>query len=77
MLLSLTYIVLRRDLKSENLLLCSNGYLKMADFGFAKSLPLGQKTYTLCGTPEHLALELVNQSGHTRAVDWYFCGCLI
>lgn len=42
----------------------------MADFGFAKRLPVGQKTYTLCGTPEYLAPELVKQSGHTSAVDW-------
>ena len=46
------------------------GYVKMADFGFAKKLPTGQKTNTLCGTPEYLAPELVTQSGHTRAVDW-------
>lgn len=46
------------------------GYVKMADFGFAKKLPMGQKTNTLCGTPEYLAPELVTQSGHTRAVDW-------
>ena len=45
-------------------------YLKIADFGFAKKLPPGQKTNTLCGTPEYLAPELVTQAGHTRAVDW-------
>lgn len=43
----------------------------MADFGFAKKMPVGQKSYTLCGTPEYLAPELVTQSGHNRAVDWY------
>ena len=58
------------DLKPENLLLSTDGYLKLADFGFAKKLAANQKTYTLCGTPEYLAPELVTQSGHTAAVDW-------
>ena len=43
----------------------------MADFGFAKRLSPGVKTYTLCGTPEYLAPELVSQSGHARPVDWH------
>ena len=60
----------RSDLKPENLLIDATGYVKMADFGFAKKLPPGQKTGTLCGTPEYLAPELVTQAGHTRAVDW-------
>lgn len=63
-----------RDLKPENLLIDRNGYLRVADFGFAKRLVGSSKTTTMCGTPEYLAPEIVMQLGHTRAVDW--CGGL-
>ena len=64
-----------RDLKPENLLLCSNGYLKVADFSFVKRLR-GGKTQTLCGTPAYLAPEQIVRAGHDRAVDWWALGVL-
>jgi serine/threonine protein kinase len=69
--------VIHRDLKPENVLIGRDGYCKLTDFGFAKSVLPGERTYTLCGTPEYIAPEVLLNKGHGRAVDWWTLGVLI
>ncbi|KAJ1463315.1 kinase-like domain-containing protein [Pelagophyceae sp. CCMP2097] len=64
-----------RSLKPENLLVDAGGHIKLADFGMAKVVP--DRTYTLCGTPEYCAPEVVANAGHGRSVDWWGLGILI
>ncbi|KAI8440347.1 hypothetical protein MSG28_001684 [Choristoneura fumiferana] len=67
--------IVHRDIKPENVLVDMNGYLKVCDYGFCKVLK--KKTWTLCGTPEYLAPEVILSKGYSFPVDWWALGVLI
>ena len=64
-----------RDLKPENILIDGKGYCVLVDLGFAKIVV--DKTYTLCGTPEYLAPEIILSKGHDKGVDYWALGVLV
>eukprot|EP00924_Labyrinthula_sp_SR-Ha-C_P003374 augustus_masked-scaffold_15-processed-gene-7.75-mRNA-1 protein AED:0.54 eAED:0.55 QI:0/-1/0/1/-1/1/1/0/695 len=77
--------IIFRDLKPENILLDAKGFLRLADFGFAKKIDLkaGERTYTMQGTAEYISPELLdgnkihNNTGHDYRVDYWALGVLI
>ena len=66
--------IIYRDLKPENILFDENGYVKLTDFGVAKEI--SGKTFTLCGTPNYLAPEVVLKKGYSFPADWWSLGVL-
>ena len=67
-----------RDLKPENILLDSKGHVKLTDFGLSKILEDEKdKAFTLCGTPQYLAPEVLLRQGYDKAVDWWSLGCVM
>ena len=74
-----------RNLKPENILINSRGYLVLISLGLAKKIPFvvpGEelkffKSFTLCGTAEYLAPEIVLCAGHDQGVDLWALGVLL
>ncbi len=66
------------SLKPENVLIDQNGYIRITDFGLSKTnIKANTGAYSVCGTPEYLAPEILMKMGHGKAADWWTLGAII
>ena len=68
--------IAHRDIMPENIVIASDGYLKVCDFGTAKKLERHERAHTLCGAAEYCPPEMVQSSTHGREVDLWKLGLL-
>jgi len=81
LILALEYLhqndVIYRDIKTENILLSSEGHIVLTDFGLSKELSQSMRTTTLCGTPVYLPPEMLLKQEYGKAVDFWSLGVLL
>jgi serine/threonine protein kinase len=68
---------LYRDLKPENIMIGDDGHIRLIDFGLSKRVKIGERTYTVVGSPDYVAPEVLSKVGYGREADYWSFGVFL
>uniref|UniRef100_A0A3Q1FU94 Ribosomal protein S6 kinase related a n=1 Tax=Acanthochromis polyacanthus TaxID=80966 RepID=A0A3Q1FU94_9TELE len=69
--------IMHRDIKMENILLSDQGHLLLSDFGLSRRLKRGGRAFTICGTIQYMAPEVLSGGPYSHAADWWSLGVML
>ena len=78
-ILALEYLhknkIIHHDVKPENLILDSKGYVKLTDFGIARIFR-ENNSEDISGSPGYIAPEILNEENHSYTADYFSLGVI-
>ena len=69
--------IIHRDIKPQNVLIGSNGVIKVCDFGFARAIDSKTMITSIKGTPLYMAPELLQEYPYNQSADLWSLGVIL
>ncbi len=69
--------IIYRDIKPENFIFDTKGFLYLTDFGVAIKKKEGEEIIDSSGTPGYMAPEVLHRKNHDATADYYSLGVVL